>query len=296
MNSDHRANPGDAPVSIRDEVRRRIADLPALPAASVEVLRQAQDPEIGVGALMETIEFDPVLTTEILRLANTAYFAGPRSVSSLRDAGVLFGTQRIVQLVVATAIFPIARKPLRGYDLPAGQLIRHSMAVAIGAEQIALLTERPAPSHTFTAGLLADIGKIVLGSFLEVDARPVVALATDEQISFDEAERRVIGIDHAEVGALLLADWNLPDAVVETVRWHHEPDRATEHQFATDLVHAASHLSTVFGLGGGIDGLNYRPCASALSRLKADHILLERAACQMLTALAQIERELPDTP
>lgn len=283
-------------MSIRDEVMNRIADIPALPAASAEVLRLARDPEIGVGDLMEVIEFDPVLTTEILRLANTAYFAGPRTVASLRDAGVLFGTQRILQLVLASSVFPIARKPLKGYDLPAGQLIRHSMAVAIGAEQLALVCGPSAPSHTFTAGLLSDLGKIILGTFLEVDAGPVVRLATEQHLSFEVAEREVLGIDHAEAGALLLTAWNVPETIVDVVRWHHEPDRAEFEQYPVDLVHVASHLSAGFGLGGGVDGLNYRPNAHALARLKVDHVMLERAACNMLIGLAQVQHQLPDSP
>jgi putative nucleotidyltransferase with HDIG domain len=282
-------------MSIRDLVIQRIPDIPALPAAATRVLHLLQDPDVGVGTIMEAIEYDPVLTTEILRLANTAYFAGPRTVGTLRDAGVLFGTERILQLVLATSVFPIARQPLLGYDLPAGQLIRHSMAVAIGAEQMASLCGRPAPDHTFTAGLLSDIGKIVLGSFLEVDARPIVQLASGEGLSFEVAERQVLGIDHAEVGALLLEAWNVPRNIIDVVRWHHEPDRFPGDPYVVDLVHAAIHLSVGFGLGGGIDGLNYKPSELALSRLKADHVMLERAACNMLVGLAQIQHQLPES-
>lgn len=281
-------------MSLRDQVLQRIPEIPALPASAAHVLRLVQDPDVGVGAIMEVIEYDPVLTTEVLRLANTAYFAGPRSVGTLRDAGVLFGTQRILQLVLATSVFPIARHPLMGYDLPAGQLIRHSMAVAIGAEQIATLCGRPAPGHAFTAGLLSDLGKLVLGSFLEVDAGPIVALAYEEGLSFERAEQRVLGIDHAEVGALLLETWNVPENIVDVVRWHHEPDQSSGDHFVADLVHAASHLSAGFGLGGGVDGLSYRPNEATLIRLKVDETLLERAGCNMLIGLAQVQNLLPE--
>lgn len=282
-------------MNIREQVLQRIPEISALPVAAARVLKLVQDPDTGIGTIMEAIEYDPVLTTEVLRLANTAYFAGPRSIGTLRDAGVLFGTQRILQLVLATAVFPIARYPLKGYDLPAGQLIRHSMAVAIGAEQMADLCGQPAPSHTFTAGLLSDIGKIVLGSFLEVDAGPIVQLASSEGLSFEIAERRVLGIDHAEVGALLLEAWNVPENIIDVVRWHHDPDHSAGDHYAVDLVHIATHLSVGFGLGGGIDGLNYRPSENALSRLKADHVMLERAACNMLIGLAQIQQQLPES-
>lgn len=281
-------------MTIRERIIQRIPEIPALPAAATRVLNLVQDPGTGVGAIMEVIEYDPVLTTEVLRLANTAYFAGPRAVGSLRDAGVLLGTERILQLVLATSMFPIARHPLQGYDMPPGQLIRHSMAVAIGAEQLAALCGIAAPAPTFTAGLLSDIGKIALSSFLEVDAGPILQLAHTERLSFELAERRILGIDHAEVGAMLLEAWAVPDSIVQVVRWHHDPDQASGDRYAVDLVHIASHLSVGFGLGGGIDGLNYRPSEHALARLGVDHVILERAACNMLVGLTQIQQQLPE--
>jgi putative nucleotidyltransferase with HDIG domain len=278
---------------VRDEVFRRIPEIPALPSAAAQVLRLAQDPESGVGEIMEAIEFDPALTAEVLRLANTAYFAGPRQIATLRDAGVLLGTQRILQLVLASAVLPIAKQPLKGYDLPGGQLVRHAMAMAIGSELIARLLGKPAPNHTFTAGLLADIGKIALGSFLEVDVQPVLQLALDQSMSFERAEREVLGIDHAEVGAALLDAWKVPEEVIEVVRWHHEPDRFHGDRLVVDLVHVAAFLSAGCGIGAGLDGLNYQPNASTIERLGLNHDLLERATCEMLVSLGEIERHLP---
>lgn len=280
-------------MSIRDEVLQRISDIPALPSAAAQVLGLAQDPDSGVGDIMEAIEYDPVLTAEVLRLANTAYFAGPRQIGTLRDAGVLLGTQRIVQLVLASSVLPIARHPLQGYDLPGGQLVRQCMAVAIGAELLAKLTGKTPPNHTFTAGLLADIGKIALGSFLEVDAEPILKLATEQGVSFEIAEQNVLGIDHAEVGAALLEAWNVPNDVIQVVRWHHDPNRLQGNPLVVDLVHIAVFLSVGCGIGAGLDGLNYQPCAESIARLGLNHELLERATCDMLMSLGEIEHQLP---
>ena len=280
-------------MSIREKVLAAIPEIPTLPTSATQVLRLVRDPDAGIGEIMEAIEYDPTLTAEILRLANTAYFAGPRKIATLRDAGVLLGSQRILQLVMASSVLPITRQPLRGYDLPGGQLARQSMSMAIGAELLAGLAGRRPPNHTFTSGLLADIGKIVLGSFLEIDARPVLELAFDGGLSFEEAERAVLGIDHAEVGAALLEAWNVPDEVIQVVRWHHDPNRLEGDPFAGDLVHVASLLCASCGIGAGVDGLNYRPCSEALDRLGATRELLEHATCLMLVALDEIKHELP---
>ena len=280
-------------MTTREQVLRRIPDIPSLPAAVTQVLGLVESPKSGIGEIMEIIEYDPALTAEVLRLANTAYFAGPRKVASLRDAGVLFGTHRILQLVLATSLVPVARPPLQGYDLPEGQLLRHAMAVAIGSEELSRLAGRTPPNHTFTSGLLSDIGKIVLGTFLEIDAQPILQMALEDGISFEVAEQRVLGIDHAEVGAALLEFWNIPGNVVEVVRWHHDPNRVKGDPFVADLVHAAGFLSATCGLGVGVDGLNYRTCPDALTRLNASRDMLERAACNMLVGLDQIQHQLP---
>ena len=280
-------------MSIRELVLERIPEIPALPVAATQVLGLAQNPESGIGEIMAAIEYDPGLTSDILRLANTAYFAGPRKIATLRDAGVLFGSQRIVELVLASAVFPITKHPLEGYDLPAGQLIKHSMAVAIASEGLARLLKRPAPNHTFTAALLADIGKIVLGTFLKVDAEPIVRLAHEEELSFEVAERQILGIDHAEVGATLLKTWNLPDNVIDVVRWHHEPNQLEGDRYVVDLVHISNHLSAGCGLGIGVDGLSYRPEPDTITRLGVDHLTLEQATCDMVTELVQMQHQLP---
>ncbi len=281
------------PVTTRADVLRKLDEIPALPMAATAVLRLAEDPRTGIGEIMKAIEYDPGLTSDILRLANTAYFAGPRKIASLRDAGVLFGTQRIVELVLASSIFPITQKPLVGYDLPAGELTRHAMALAIGAECIAEMLDRPAPTHTFTSALLADIGKVILGTFLAVDAAPILSLALERNLSFEVAEREILGIDHAEAGAALLDQWNLPSGIIEVVRWHHNPEELTGDRYVVDLVNVAMHLTVGCGIGVGIDGLNYRPCQSSVDRLGLDQLQLEQATCDMLVAFRDIELQLP---
>ena len=280
-------------MSVREQVLEKVQEIPSLPAAASQVLNLAQNPDSGISEIMTTIEFDPGLTSDILRLANTAYFAGPRQIGSLREAGVLFGTQRIVELVLASAVFPITRQPLEGYDLPAGQLIKHSMAVAIASVHLAERLRRPAPNHTFTAALLADIGKIVLGTFLKVDVEPIYTLCQEEEISFEIAERRILGIDHAEVGATLLRSWNLPENVIDVVRWHHDPESLDGDKYVVDLVHIANHISVGCGIGVGMDGLNYRPSETSIARLGVDHKLLEQTTCDMLSALTDIQHHLP---
>lgn len=263
------------------EILERIRTVPALPTAAVRALQLLQDPDSSIKDVMEAIEFDPGLTSNVLRLANSAYFAAPRRIESLKDAVMRLGMNRIFQLVLTSAALPLVRQPIRGYDLSAGELLEHSMAVALGVEELAKEVNRPVPGYAFTAGLLHDVGKIILGTFIEVDPAPIHALAFEENLPFDVAEERCVGINHAEAGALLLASWNLPESLIESVRHHHSPDTLIGDTFAADLIHVADVLALQSGIGSGSEGLQYRISTGAHERLGLRNAAVEAVACRM---------------
>lgn len=279
----------------RDEILKKVSTIPALPASATQVIRLIQSESSGLSDIMKAIEYDVALTADVLRLANSAYFAGPRQISTLREAGVLLGAARILQLVLASAVFPIANRPIKGYDLPSGQLLDHLLAVAIGAEELGKRLKLEAPHYTFTAALLHDVGKIVLGTFLEVDGEAIRHVAFEERLSFEEAENRVLGINHAEVGAALLESWQIPEGIVRVVRWHHQPEQAGADSLTADLVHAADTLSIECGLGVGVDGLNYRIAPEVAERLHLKAALAEQVTAVMLMELQAIRAQRAST-
>lgn len=257
-------------MNIRESVLEKVTSIPSMPTAANTVVGLLKDPDVDVNTLMRAIEFDQGLTSNVLRLANSAYFAGPRTIGSLRDAIVRLGMNRIFQLVIMSAIVPVARHEIRGYDLPPGKLLEHSIAVAIGAEEIAKTLNVKAPFLTFTAGLLHDLGKVVLSTFIEVDVQRIVNLAYSGEASFEAAEAEVLGIDHAETGAMLLQAWNLPEGIVSAVKYHHRPEDLDGENLVVDLVHLADSLALSNGLGRGFDGLNYKPSPLVLERRRLD--------------------------
>lgn len=279
------------PEERREEILESIEDVPSIPLSAARVIELVNDPYMNVAELARTIELDPGLTANVLRLANSAYFGCSRMISSVAQAIVRLGTNNIFELVMATSIAPMARRPLKGYDTPAGGLWEHLISVAIAVDQLAKILKLRVPDHASSAGLLHDIGKIVLGTFIEVDAVPIMQMAFHEHVAFDEAERRILGIDHAEVGALLLDRWNIPEPIVEAVRWHHEPERYKDDTKVVDLVHAANIISLMAGIGRGNDGLNYTSSDKVVSRLALTTPVIEKTICEMLDKLKEA-REL----
>ena len=278
-------------MSRREEIISTIKSVPAISATAVQVSRMLQDPEVKTKDLQRAIEYDPGLAANVLRLANSAYFGGPYEVKSIRQGIVRLGVNCIYHMVMASAVSPVAQRPVRGYALSVGQLWEHSVSVAVGTEAYAEKLKKKPPEYAFTAGLLHDIGKIVLGTFVEVDAKPIMELALEDGLSFEVAEQKVLGIDHAEVGALLLEGWNLPREIVDVVRWHHQPDEFPGGKLVVDLVHAADVLSMMGGLGTGSDGLHYRVSREVTERLGLNIHLAEAVACRVLGDLDELRSQ-----
>ncbi len=279
-------------MSHRDKILAKVGTVRSLPAAAIEALELLQDADVDIAKVTKAIEYDPGLTSNVLRLANSAYFGPPRSINSVRDAIVRLGTKQVLRTVMASATSSLMHRSIKGYDLPAGELWEHSIGVAVASDQLASVLDVDAPAYVFTAALLHDVGKIVLGTFVEIDTAPIMKLAFGEHVPFEVAERRVLGIDHAEVGGILLDRWNLPIEIVQVCRWHHEPENITEDTCAVDIVHMADNLALMYGIGAGSDGLNYRPSREVVSRLNVNVHVMEEAACRVLEALGELRGAL----
>ena len=248
-------------------ILRQVRNVPSLPSVVIRIRQYLNDPDVSFDALAKVIEHDPGLTANILQLANSAYFGWSRRIKTVKEAITRLGTNRIFQMVLCMSVAPLVRKPIKGYDMEANALWEHSFATAVVAEKMTQILGVRGHEEAFTAGLLHDMGKVVLGTFIEVDDQPIKELVLSQRVTFDEAERRVVGMDHAEVAGELLASWNLPEEVVAAARWHHRPAEAEEHQQAVDLIHLADALAMRAGWGGGVDLGLYAVDEAAMARM-----------------------------
>ncbi len=277
----------DDPVAdSRERILSKLSSVAAIPTASVELVRLVQEPDAPNSKLAQAIEYDPSLTSNLLRLANSAYFGFSRAVSTVRDAIFLLGRNEIFQLVVASVVGKMTQKSVRGYGLSPSELWDHLMGVAVVSRRLGEALHPKIPSYTFTAGLLHDIGKIVLGTFGEVDPEPIMELAEQEQIDLVSAEQRILGIDHAEVGARLLESWNLPAYLAEVVRWHHEPGKDPGQAVVAGLVHVADALCIEAGIGTNASGHSRRLAGEVLQKARLETHVSEEVIDQ---ALAELE-------
>ncbi|MGQ9881089.1 MAG: HDOD domain-containing protein [Armatimonadota bacterium] len=234
-----------------------IRDLPALPEVVVRVMRLAEDPRSDAQSIARVIATDQAMAARVLKLANSAFYGLPRRVSTLSEAVVILGFRTIKNLAIAASTFELLNKEIAGYWLQRGELWRHSLACAIGAQLIAQRVRLPVGEEAFVAGLLHDIGKVAINLFVREQFDQIMECALRDRIPFVEAEQAVLGFNHATAGALIAEKWNLPPSLVSVIRYHHQPSQMSEPEALVSVVHLADILSITLGIGIGGDGLYY---------------------------------------
>jgi putative nucleotidyltransferase with HDIG domain len=217
----------------------------------------------------EVVRQDLGLTSRILRRANAAWTAHLPSVATLWDAIMRIGVGTVLSLAVTDNVRPRLEGPLRAFGLQPGRLWQHAVASALAAEIIMRRTAADVRPEAVTAALLHDVGKVLLDE--AIDEGMLVELRTAWSrgvVPRLDAERDVLGIDHAALGALVAGQWGLPAAVVDAVAWHHAPSTCPTP--TGDAVHLANGLAKLAGYGPMIAELDGPIERDALARLGLD--------------------------
>jgi putative nucleotidyltransferase with HDIG domain len=264
-----------------NKIASAIKSFPGMPGTAVKLLGLIDDSAMRVSQIEEILRHDPGLTANVLRMANSAYFGIPSKVGSIRQAVILLGLKRLIQMVIAACVSAIMDKSVPGYDLPPGELWRHSIAASVAAEGLVKVLKVEAAEEIFTAALLHDVGKLVLGDFVK-DEFKQIETAISQGISFEMAEKIVLGTTHADVGARILTKWLLPPEIVHAVQFHHAPEASERVSSMLDIVHVANFISMMIGIGIGADGLQHEPSAEVTERLGLEPVHLEKVASQTM--------------
>ena len=274
---------------VLDEIVQRVQTLPRLPDTIVHLTHVVGDPRSSLPQIVGVIRYDPVLTAELLRMCNSAYYGVAREVESLDDAVRLLGTTKVFQLAMAAYTRAMLAAPQEGYGLPAGALWTHSVTVALAGRLVAQRMNCPQLGLLFTAGLLHDCGKVVLNEFVRAEFAEIVRRVVEDRLSFCDAERQVLGYTHAEVGARVAEAWKLPASIVDCIRYHHEPEQNTPPSAVVDAVHLADSVGLMLGVGAGDDGLAYRASAVALARHGLTAADLENIGAETVGELRSVQ-------
>ena len=249
-----------------NEILSKVKSFPTMPGAGAKMLTLLEEPDTAVSEIEEILRYDAGLTANVLKLANSAYFGIPSKIGSLKQAVILLGLKRLIQLVVASCVSAVMDKSVPGYDLPPGDLWRHSIAVSIAAEALVKDQKRAGAEDVFTSALLHDVGKLVLGAFVKEELEAIESIAA-KGVPFVVAENMILGTDHAEIGARILEQWNLPSDVINAVRWHHDPDSPDFSNLQMDVVYLANLLCQTPDTSGPAGGHAVELSPAVIDRL-----------------------------
>lgn len=253
-------------VSI-EQIVQKTSDLPTIPAAAIKVMRETQSSKASAATVARILVTDQALSAKVLRLANSAFYGLSRKITDLGEAVVVLGMKSVKNLALVAGTYPWMQRPLTGYCLGPEEMWRHAFGTAVASQLVARATRKASEDVAFTAGLLHDLGKVALSVWLENKMGAILLYAGREGISYDEAERRVLGYDHCQVGYHLATNWNLPEEICACNLYHHKPSNATEFQELVDCVHVGDYICSSMGYGLGGDGLLYRFDEESLVRL-----------------------------
>ena len=224
-----------------EKILSKVENFPSMPATGSRLLALLEEQEVSVDEVEDVLRYDPGLTANVLKLANSAYFGIPARIGSVKQAVVMLGTNRLIQLVIASCVGAVMNKAIPGYNMPPGNLWRHSIAVSIAAEALVKDKKSINSEDFFTPALLHDVGKLLLGNFVQEDLNAIESI-TAKGVSFVDAENMILGTDHTEIGAKILSHWSFPEDVVKAVRFHHDPDAADAASMQIDVVHISNLL------------------------------------------------------
>lgn len=219
-----------------DSYIKEVKTLPAAPRVLSELLSLLSQEESDASQVVELISFDPALTAKVLQRCNNAAAGLGGNITDLNDAVAKMGFNAIFRLVALVIGESMLGKAQKGYGIGPGQLWEHSAMTAVAAKTLAA-KRGSLENVAFTAALLHDIGKLVLGAFLDDLEQSMPKLKGPSGLSFLQAEKSVLGAEHAEIGGRVLEGWNFPETLVGAVRNHHDPGQDQLHEQLAAYVH-----------------------------------------------------------
>lgn len=207
-----------------DDLLYRARKLPPFPETTVRLAQIVSGKNYDVDTAASCVKYDQALTLRLLSAANSAAYAGEDPVSTVYDAVLRLGSSQVLTIAVSKEVRSIFRVAFPAYRLEEGELWKHSVATALAGEIASCYCDLASSPEVFTTALLHDVGKLVMGHFIDHSVfRAISDLRVSQRLSCIEAETRILGISHASVGAYIAENWNLPKAIVNGIRYHHEP-------------------------------------------------------------------------
>jgi putative nucleotidyltransferase with HDIG domain len=276
---------------IPNQILNGIQHLDPLPVTIRKLTAMLRDEDTSVQKIADVVQYDAAVAANVLRVANSVAFAGRYPIERVRDAVVRLGTENLLTVVIGEylKVFRVAA-PL--YDLTEDDFYLHSAAAALMIKAMTPEVRHPLPAAASIAALLHDIGKLLMVRYMNEDVSALRFICTEKKIAFVEAERQVLGCDHAEVGGAMARRWEFPQEIVLAIENHHQVKPGGGGAIL-DAVMLANYAAKSMGVGLGAEGLNLpMDYAGSRSRLGISIEGFERACAQAAVWIAEQRKDV----
>lgn len=239
-----------------EDLKKKILEnnsaLPSVPEILVKIKEILDDPRYSAKDVSTIISLDQAIAARVLKLANSAYFNFNPPIPTIEEACILLGEKNLISIVLVAGMSKMLGKKLEGYNIPSGSLFYHSIAAAIAADLIARDKMPLFELDAFSAGLLHDCGKIVLGEYVSKRKKEFTKVIREENINFYEAETMIFGFSHADIGYKLLESWDIPEIQTHAIGFHHHPWHSDGNELAY-ILNLADYLAIKSGFSASVN-------------------------------------------
>lgn len=258
--------PGNGDKEFRDTIIEGIDKLSPLPQVVFRVQELIASAESSAREIAKEIETDQAIATKVLRIANSAYYGMGGKISSVQHASVVLGYKTLGEIVTIAGAEGTLEGKLPGYGYDTMELWEHSLAVAFGSRIIAEMKQPAMASEAYTAGLIHDIGKIILDPYIAQRKNEIAVYMESDEKTFLEAEKHFFSFNHAEIAHAVCQKWNFPDTITSAIRFHHTPS-ASEDNLLAHILHLADQQARMTGAGYDEDDYLYETEAGTMDFL-----------------------------
>lgn len=228
----------------------KLKDIPTLPTVIHKIIEIVDSPNTSATDLNKAISMDQALSAKVLKLVNSAFYGFPKKIETLTQAIVILGFNTVRSLALSISMVDFLSNRGGRPHLNYAEFWKHSIGVSILARSLARKAFPQIAEEAFVAGLLHDIGILILDQFLPGEYVKVFEAVQREKLPLYQVEKAVLGTTHSDVGRMLAAKWNLPDTLLYSIAYHHNPSPTREMFPITATIHAANIGAKILRLGG----------------------------------------------
>ncbi len=239
-----------------NEILQVMDRLKPIPQITLKLIRMVNEDTYDIQTISKEVKTDQVLTAKTIQLCNTAFFKGRSSIDSLDDALLILGQHMFMKSILSASVDAFYTQSGSGYSLCKGGLFHHALMTAIMAEKLSEWTGEAIPSVAYTAGLLHDIGMVVLDQYVTQSSPLFYHGTLEAKDDFLEMEQKILGINHTEAGRKLSDLWQFPETLKGVIRFHHTPEQATKTKKLIHIIYLAELIMTRFQTGLAIEHIN----------------------------------------